>query len=89
LIHYSGYTEAEMENTVFLILDYLLQPIKYEALYKKYSARKFMKSAVFVADWLVENKGSIHPNPNHEINQQKPERKMSKEKTDTSEANDY
>jgi hypothetical protein len=34
------------------MLDYLGKPVKYEALFKKYSGRKFMKGAIFVKDWM-------------------------------------
>jgi G2/mitotic-specific cyclin 1/2 len=38
-----------------LILEMLKKPMKYEALYKKYSSRKFMKAALFVKNWIEEN----------------------------------
>ncbi|KAI8929256.1 cyclin-like protein [Entophlyctis helioformis] len=52
LTHYSGYAEEEIYECAELMLDYLAKPVKYEALYKKYSARKFMKAAIFVEDWI-------------------------------------
>ena len=35
-----------------MILDFLSQPTKYEAVYKKYAGKKFMKCAIFVKDWI-------------------------------------
>eukprot|EP00842_Homolaphlyctis_polyrhiza_P004709 jgi/Hompol1/5239/HPOL_004272-RA len=55
LIHFSGYEEREILECVDLMTDYLAKPLKYEALYKKYSARKFMKAAIFVEDWISRN----------------------------------
>jgi G2/mitotic-specific cyclin 1/2 len=54
LVHYSGYKPSEMEPCVALMLDYLSKPVKYEALFKKYSSRKFMKAAIFVKGWIEE-----------------------------------
>jgi hypothetical protein len=69
LIHYSGYTEEEMSETVALMLDFLSKPLKYEAMYKKYSQRKFMKGAIFVKDWIESHKSSgLHPIKEHPMN---------------------
>ncbi|KAJ8327952.1 G2/mitotic-specific cyclin [Batrachochytrium dendrobatidis] len=56
LIHYSSYKEEELQECSELVLDYLSKPVKYEALYKKYSARKFLKVAIFVEDWIAKQK---------------------------------
>ena len=44
-----------MKECCQLMLDYLEKPVKYEALYKKYSQRKFMKGSIFVKDWIDAN----------------------------------
>ncbi|KAL2919153.1 G2/mitotic-specific cyclin [Polyrhizophydium stewartii] len=56
LKHYSGYGEEELLECANLMLDYLEKPVRYEALYKKYSGRKFMKAAIFVEDWIARRK---------------------------------
>lgn len=53
------------------MLDFLSRPVKYEAMFKKYSSRKFMKGAIFVKDWISERKIqglAIHPKEGHAIN---------------------
>ncbi|KAH6586620.1 hypothetical protein BASA50_009359 [Batrachochytrium salamandrivorans] len=62
LVHYSSYTEDELLECSDLVVDYLSKPVKYEALYKKYSARKFLKVAIFVEDWIAKqkDKGLLH-----------------------------
>lgn len=52
MIHYSDYTEAEILPVVDLTLDYLCRPTKHEALFKKYSSKRFMKASIFVRDWV-------------------------------------
>ncbi|KAK9729358.1 G2/mitotic-specific cyclin [Basidiobolus ranarum] len=55
LTHYSGYSEDQLQDCCQLILDYLSKPLKYEALYKKYSSKNLMKISVFVKDWIAKN----------------------------------
>jgi hypothetical protein len=58
-----------MAETVALMLDFLGKPVKYEAMYKKYSQRKFMKGAIFVKDWIESHKCSgLHPIKDHQMN---------------------
>ncbi|KAF0419858.1 A/B/D/E cyclin [Gigaspora margarita] len=52
LIHYSTFTEKELEPCIRLMLNYLSKPTKHEQLFKKYSTKKFMKASVFVQDWV-------------------------------------
>ncbi|KAJ3110239.1 G2/mitotic-specific cyclin [Phlyctochytrium bullatum] len=56
LEHYSGYTEKELLTCVGLMLDYLERPIKYEALFKKYASKKFMRASVYVKDWMEKRR---------------------------------
>lgn len=60
LIHYSGYTEVELEECVSLMLAFIAGPLstQFETLFKKYSARKYMKSAIFAQDWVHKHLGS-------------------------------
>ena len=55
LAHYAGYEESEMQDCVNTMLDNLKRPMKFEALFKKYSSRKFMKASIFVKGWIEEN----------------------------------
>jgi G2/mitotic-specific cyclin 1/2 len=52
LVHYAGYTEKEMKETVDYMLENLKKPVKYEAMFKKYAQRKFMKASVFCKEWV-------------------------------------
>ncbi|CAG8803569.1 20460_t:CDS:2, partial [Cetraspora pellucida] len=52
LIHYSTFTEKELEPCIRLMLNYLSKPTRHEQLFKKYSIKKFMKASVFVQDWV-------------------------------------
>lgn len=54
-MHYSGYQESELQECVDMMIAYLSAPLKYEALYKKYSSKKFMKAAIFAQDWIDRN----------------------------------
>lgn len=58
-----------MSETVSLMLDFLSKPVKFEAMYKKYSQRKFMKGAIFVKDWIETHRSSgLHPLKDHSMN---------------------
>ncbi|KAJ3179900.1 G2/mitotic-specific cyclin [Geranomyces variabilis] len=53
LVHYSGYKEVELAPTVELMTDYLKRQNKTNALYKKYSSRKFLKASYNVHLWIA------------------------------------
>ena len=59
MVHYSGYDEEEVGQIAQLMLDYLSKPVKYEALFKKYTSRKFMKAAIFVKGWLEQHRSEL------------------------------
>ncbi|KAJ3034569.1 G2/mitotic-specific cyclin [Rhizophlyctis rosea] len=50
LTHYSGYKEAQLMPCVRLMVSYLESPMKFEALFKKYASRKFLKVSMFVKE---------------------------------------
>ncbi|KAI8822111.1 cyclin domain-containing protein [Fimicolochytrium jonesii] len=54
-VHYSGYTEEELDRPVRLIQSYLGRQRKHEALIKKYSGRKFAKASTVVQEWFEKN----------------------------------
>ncbi|KAI8849719.1 cyclin-like protein [Chytridium lagenaria] len=56
LTHYSGYTESEVNKCVTLMIDYLERPTKYEALFKKYGSKKFMRASIFVKEWMEKRR---------------------------------
>lgn len=41
--YYAGYHEAELEQVVQLMVDYLARPVCHEAFFKKYASKKFLK----------------------------------------------
>lgn len=54
LKHFSGYSEGELIGCVRLMLDYLSKPIRHEAFYKKYAAKKFIKASLYVTQWVAK-----------------------------------
>ena len=53
LIHYSGdYTEDQIMHYALKIVEYLKKPTKYEAVYNKYSSKKYMKAAIFSQEYV-------------------------------------
>lgn len=42
-MHYSGYTEEQIQPVLQLMIDYLHGPVAHEAFFKKYASKKFMK----------------------------------------------
>lgn len=69
LVYYSGYTASDLSAPVAQMLHFLSCPTKFQAIYKKYSQRKFMKGSSFVADWISSRKSvGLHPVYDHEMN---------------------
>jgi hypothetical protein len=52
LSHYSSYSEDELLPVVELMVDYLSKPLQFESIYNKYCTKRFMKSAIFVDNWV-------------------------------------
>ncbi|KAJ1963930.1 G2/mitotic-specific cyclin [Dispira parvispora] len=52
LDHYSGYTEAELQPCVQLMIDFIARPVKHESFFKKYASKKFMKASLFAREWV-------------------------------------
>ncbi|EUC56701.1 G2/mitotic-specific cyclin cdc13 [Rhizoctonia solani AG-3 Rhs1AP] len=51
LEHYSGYTESKLVHCANIMVNFLLQPIKHDSLWRKYSKKKYMKCAVVARKW--------------------------------------
>jgi hypothetical protein len=69
LVYYSGYTAEELSQPVTFMLEFLSRPTKFEAIFKKYSQRKFMKGSVFVKDWIASRLSvGHHPVYDHIMN---------------------
>ncbi|KAL5120297.1 G2/mitotic-specific cyclin [Pleosporales sp. CAS-2024a] len=51
LVHYSGYTEAEIQPVLELMIDYLSSPVVHEAFFKKYASKKFLKASIVFRQW--------------------------------------
>ncbi|KAI8800606.1 G2/mitotic-specific cyclin B [Cladochytrium replicatum] len=56
LTHYSGYTEVELEIVCKHVYEYLraATPMS-DALFRKYSSKKFMKASLFAQEWCANN----------------------------------
>lgn len=52
LIHYSGgYTIEELTPVCNMIMDYLVQSVVHDELFKKYASRRFMKASIISRQW--------------------------------------
>ncbi|KAJ1912840.1 B-type cyclin [Tieghemiomyces parasiticus] len=52
-VFYSGYTEKMLDGTTTLLIAVLKNPKGHNAIFEKYSDRKFMKASLFVQQWLA------------------------------------
>ncbi|OMJ11881.1 G2/mitotic-specific cyclin-4 [Smittium culicis] len=52
---YSGYFESEIAVHIPRLLETLMFPKKHQAIYDKYSDRKYMRSSEYVAQWFLRN----------------------------------
>lgn len=55
LAFYAGYTEAEIEPVLHLMVDYLARPVAHEAFFKKYASKKFLKASILTRQWAKKN----------------------------------
>lgn len=46
LVHYSGYTEEDIQPAVTAMISYLRAPVCHNAFYKKYAGKKFLKGKI-------------------------------------------
>ncbi|CAE6441047.1 unnamed protein product [Rhizoctonia solani] len=51
LEHYSGYPESKLVRCANVMVNFLLQPIKHDSLWRKYSKKKYMKCAIVARKW--------------------------------------
>ncbi|KDN49079.1 hypothetical protein RSAG8_02432, partial [Rhizoctonia solani AG-8 WAC10335] len=51
LEHYSGYPESRLVRCANVMVNFLLQPIKHDSLWRKYSKKKYMKCAIVARKW--------------------------------------
>ncbi|KAI5800086.1 G2/mitotic-specific cyclin CYB1 [Geopyxis carbonaria] len=54
LIHYSDYTEEQIQPVFHLMVDYLRKPVKHEAFHRKYQSKRFMKVSTLARKWAKE-----------------------------------
>ncbi|KAJ2832633.1 G2/mitotic-specific cyclin [Coemansia furcata] len=59
LRHYSGYTEAELEPLVAVMLDHLLAPPAEEFVFLKYQNRDYLAVSDFCLDWAIHHQSEI------------------------------
>lgn len=53
LIHYSTYREKDLVEPANIMLNYMLEPIKHEAFWKKYASKRYMKVSPYVREWAL------------------------------------
>ncbi|CAE6514660.1 unnamed protein product [Rhizoctonia solani] len=51
LEHYSGYSESKLIRCANVMVNFLLQPIKHESLWRKYSKKRYSKCATVARKW--------------------------------------
>ncbi|KAG8707015.1 G2/mitotic-specific cyclin [Ceratobasidium sp. 423] len=53
LTHYSTYREKDLIEPANIMLNYMLEPIKHEAFWKKYASKRYMKVSPYVREWAL------------------------------------
>ncbi|KAH9477831.1 G2/mitotic-specific cyclin cdc13 [Psilocybe cubensis] len=57
LAHFSSYRESALIPTANLMLNYILKPIRHESFHKKYAAKRYFKSSVYMRNWALDRWG--------------------------------
>ncbi|KAJ2856786.1 B-type cyclin [Coemansia erecta] len=52
---YSGYFESELLPVARILIELLMQPRKFRAIYEKYAERKFLRASEYVYQWFKVN----------------------------------
>ncbi|KAG6853408.1 hypothetical protein C0991_004639 [Blastosporella zonata] len=52
--HYMTYSEAELLPTANILINYILEPVQHESLYKKYAHKRYLKCSAFMRHWALE-----------------------------------
>ncbi|KAJ1724561.1 G2/mitotic-specific cyclin, partial [Coemansia erecta] len=55
LRHYSGYTEAELQPCINVVLDHMRKAPDDEFIYLKYKARRYFRCSLFCEEWAIKN----------------------------------
>ncbi|KAG6820919.1 hypothetical protein H0H93_009693 [Arthromyces matolae] len=59
--HYTTYSEEELLPTANIMINYILEPIQHDSLYKKYAHKRYLKCSAFLRHWALERwaEGSV------------------------------
>ncbi|KAJ2326707.1 G2/mitotic-specific cyclin [Coemansia sp. RSA 2702] len=61
LRHYSGYSEADLQPCMALILDHLMRPVDDEFVFKKYQHKRYLKASLFCREWVSRHRHELQP----------------------------
>ncbi|KAJ1828676.1 G2/mitotic-specific cyclin [Coemansia sp. RSA 2599] len=56
LRHYSGYSEADLQPCISLMIHHLLNTPKDEFVFKKFQHRRFLKASLFCREWVARHR---------------------------------
>ncbi|KAJ2358106.1 G2/mitotic-specific cyclin [Coemansia sp. RSA 2618] len=61
LRHYSGYSEADLQPCMTLMLDHLMRPTDDEFVFKKYQHKRYLKASLFCREWVSRHRHELQP----------------------------
>ncbi|KAJ2456272.1 G2/mitotic-specific cyclin [Coemansia sp. RSA 2336] len=61
LRHYSGFSEADLQPCMALMLDHLMRPMDEEFVFKKYQHKRYLKASLFCREWVSRHRHEIQP----------------------------
>ncbi|KAJ2083152.1 G2/mitotic-specific cyclin, partial [Coemansia sp. RSA 988] len=61
LRHYSGFSEADLQPCVTLMLDHLMRPMDDEFVFKKYQHKRYLKASLFCREWVARHRHELQP----------------------------
>ncbi|KAJ2592385.1 G2/mitotic-specific cyclin, partial [Coemansia sp. RSA 1797] len=61
LRHYSGYSEADLQPCMALMLDHLGRPMDDEFVFKKYQHKRYLKASLFCREWVSRHRHELQP----------------------------
>ncbi|PIA19565.1 A/B/D/E cyclin [Coemansia reversa NRRL 1564] len=61
LRHYSGFSEADLQPCIALMLDHLMRPMDNEFVFKKYQHKRYLKASLFCREWVARHRHELQP----------------------------
>ncbi|KAJ2807264.1 G2/mitotic-specific cyclin [Coemansia guatemalensis] len=61
LRHFSGFSEADLQPCMALMLDHIMRPVDDDFVFKKYQHKRYLKASIFCREWVARHRHELQP----------------------------